>query len=252
MRFLILFLMAMLSSVVPAQGTTGLHVAMLGDSNTFIGGNDCTGERGWSKWFAEQLHPSSCHSYARSGATWTHTPQTTRNTTFYSEVLTDDNVVSNQVYRLCDTCATGRQPIPDLIIIMAGTNDAWFVHRRPMAFCADTTTGSLTLAGAVTLCCKQLRSAFPQASIVLVTPLQTTAAPLERIQQTGNIIEQCGRQMDIPVIRLDRESCISCNDEQRRRHYTTDGTHTSVAGAREVGTLLAHRIKELLQPTTKK
>ncbi|MBO7511027.1 MAG: alpha-galactosidase, partial [Bacteroidales bacterium] len=39
----------------------------------------------WNKWFCEAINPESCRSYARSGATWTHTEATTYDTEEYSE-----------------------------------------------------------------------------------------------------------------------------------------------------------------------
>ncbi|MBQ5826020.1 MAG: hypothetical protein IIW46_00885, partial [Bacteroidaceae bacterium] len=55
---------------------SNLHVVLLGDSETAIGGDQCDQPRGWNKWFAEALQPASCRSYARSGSTWTNTIRT--------------------------------------------------------------------------------------------------------------------------------------------------------------------------------
>ncbi|MBQ2399776.1 MAG: SGNH/GDSL hydrolase family protein, partial [Muribaculaceae bacterium] len=77
-------------------------VVLLGDSNTWLGGDDCTGVKGWGKWFAEEYRPGSIRSYARSGATWTNTVNTVADTREYSEVLGDNNVIYNQVMRLVE------------------------------------------------------------------------------------------------------------------------------------------------------
>ena len=53
------------------QAQSVMHVVILGDSNTFIGGDQCDKPQGWNKWFKELANPLSCRSYARSGATWT-------------------------------------------------------------------------------------------------------------------------------------------------------------------------------------
>ena len=62
-----------------AAAVSAPHVVILGDSNTSIGGDMCDNPKGWNKWFAEQFDSKSCRSYARSGATWTHTKSTRRN-----------------------------------------------------------------------------------------------------------------------------------------------------------------------------
>ena len=63
-----------LYGVVHAQ--MPMHIVLLGDSNPFLGGDDCDKPEGWNKWFKDLAEPLSCRSYARSGATWTHTSKT--------------------------------------------------------------------------------------------------------------------------------------------------------------------------------
>ena len=248
-----------------------LNVVLLGDSNTWLGGDDCSKPKGWNTWFAHELQPASCHSYARSGATWTNTPQTRRNTTENIGVLGNDNVIYNQICRLAEATDSGKQPLPHLIIILAGTNDAWFCDQRPQAFStpyspegealpADTSThrlsrlGSfetlppnkiLTLQESVHYGCLLLQAYYPDTRIVLVTPPQTTAVETELIHRTGNIIEQVGSQLAIPVIRLDHEGCIDREQELQHKRLTYDGTHTSEEGARCIGHLIATRIVTL-------
>ena len=131
---LILSLMVALTTVAQKP----LHVVMLGDSNTWIGGDDCDKPLGWNKWFKDALQPTTCKSYARSGATWTNTPQTHRDTKENIEILGNNNVIYNQICRLQEAVEGGDQAIPQLILIMAGTNDAWFQKQRPkaLAMCA--------------------------------------------------------------------------------------------------------------------
>ena len=82
-----------------------LHVVLLGDSNTWIGGDDCDKERGWNTWFKQLFQPASCKSYARSGATWTNTKVTKRNPKENIGNLGNDNVIYNQVVRLIDAAS---------------------------------------------------------------------------------------------------------------------------------------------------
>ena len=177
-----------------------LHVVILGDSNTWLGGDDCSKPRGWNKWFNDAMEPASIRSYARSGATWTHTPATTRNTQENIGVLGDNNVISNQVHRLVEASENGRQTTPDLILIMAGTNDVWFNDKRPHAL--EATGDATTLTGAVKLNVELLRETFPQSQIILMTPMQTTAAPVDSIAKAGDLIEAEGLNQGCSVIRM--------------------------------------------------
>ena len=238
------------------QAQRPLHVVMLGDSNTFIGGDSCNQTRGWNKWFCDAVQPTTCRSYARSGATWTNTPQTVRNTEENIEVLGDNNVIYNQVCRLQEAVAAGEQAQPTLIIIMAGTNDAWFAAKRPLAYTqkgieafvtGDTFTSRpasevLTLAESVRYSCELLRQSFPDARLVLITPMQATKVTVGAIRRTGDIIEQCALQLGAEVIRLDREGCVKRYEELKRRRYTVDGVHTNEAGARMIGEFVARYI----------
>lgn len=233
-------------------------VVMLGDSNTFIGGDDCLNPKGWNYWFAKRWPEARCRSYARSGATWTNTPSTRRNTEEYTGVLANDNVVYNQVERLVEACDQQRQAPPTIIIISAGTNDAWFNAQRPAAFtqsAADAFADSdstllrrqpaevLTLAASVRYCCTLLHQRFPAARLVLVSPMQTTAAPDSLIHQAGDLIEACAHRLQALTIRLDKDSRVVSAQEARRKVYTTDGTHTSLRGAKYNGRLIADRVR---------
>ena len=159
-----------------AQDT--LHIAILGDSNTWLGGDNCDNPKGWNKWFADRMQPATCKSYARSGATWTNTVNTKRNITENIGQIGDDNVIYNQVCRLKDAYDKGETVRPDVILIAAGTNDVWFINKRPMALdmSADDAflqsgkdirtsmvSTILTLAKSVRYNCELLTYYFPDA-----------------------------------------------------------------------------------------
>ena len=237
--------------------STDVHVVMLGDSNTWLGGDDCSKAKGWNKWFRDKMQPKSCRSYARSGATWTNTEETKTNVEENIGVLGNDNVIYNQIQRLFLLFDKGKQKVPDMILISAGTNDVWFDDKRPEVWdmtaeeaFADSALASRdvsavrTLAGAVRYGCLMLKSKFPEARIIILTPMQTTAAPTEKIHRASQIMEECAKLMDMEVIRLDTESCVRSEDEQKRKRFTYDGTHTSVKGARRNGYMIAERVSE--------
>ena len=261
MRLLLSLVLSIMTALTAAAQKPS-NVVILGDSNTWIGGDDCDKPQGWNKWFKDALQPTTCKSYARSGATWTNTPQTRKNTQENIEVLGNDNVIYNQICRLQEAVDSGIQDLPQLILILAGTNDAWFLKQRPKAlttsackgYCTDCCliTGRpvsevLTLAESVRYDCELLKTSFPNARIILLTPLQSVAAGTENITKAGDIIEDCGQRMGLSVIRLDKDGGIDAAKEKTKHHLTTDGTHTSEAGARQVGTFIAQQVSALLQ-----
>ena len=131
-QLLILLLALVITPTMMAQQP--LDVIIFGDSNTWYGGDNCDKPRGWNKWFKDAFQPATIKSYARSGATWTNTTTTKRNTQENTARLGNDNVIYNQICRLEEAIDSGVQPQPQLILIMAGTNDAWFQKDRPGVF----------------------------------------------------------------------------------------------------------------------
>ena len=187
---LIVSLMVALTTVAQKP----LHVVMLGDSNTWIGGDDCDKPLGWNKWFKDALQPTTCKSYARSGATWTNTPQTHRDTKENIEILGNNNVIYNQICRLQEAVEGGDQAIPQLILIMAGTNDAWFQKQRPKAFLrSDDTYGVVESPpffyaldpGSGLAYDAGTRGVIPRLKNVFEVPIGTAAGHVAQIQRRG-------------------------------------------------------------------
>ena len=264
-KILVLLLLAWLPAYVSATVVDGDSIdciVFLGDSNTSIGGDACNIGKAWTKWFVADFPVKTYRSYARSGATWTNAAGTQRDTEEYTEKLGDNNVVYNQCERLLEACAKGEQAVPNLIVIAAGTNDAWFRKARPSLFSESVDAAFaipaeqllskqpaevLSLAGSVRFVCERLRKAFPEARIVLLTPMQTTATSLQNIRRVSDTIAACAQRLEIDVVWQDGTDFLS--REQERKHvYTSDGTHTNPRGAKKNGRLLARRIKELLKP----
>jgi len=248
--------------VLPVAAQHAMHVVVLGDSNTSIGGDDCSQPKGWTKWFNLSFKPLSCRSYARSGATWTHTPATQADTKENTGKLSDNNVVYNQVLRLREAVESGRQPVPGLIIIAAGTNDAWFAEKRSEAFSKSATLladsldsilqlapgAVLSLPEAIGYSCGRLRTWYPDAQIFLLTPMQATVIPEERIRKAGDLIERSANWLGLRVVRQDGPEFIEVEMEQTKKTRTQDGIHTNEYGARRNGEHLARVITRMLEP----
>ena len=238
-----------------------LHVVLLGDSNTWIGGDDCDKERGWNTWFKQLFKPASCKSYARSGATWTNTKVTKRNPKENIGNLGNDNVIYNQVVRLIAAAKAGQQEKPDLVVIAAGTNDVWFKAKRPGIYTmtpqqaasipvakltAKPVSQVLSLAEAVRYNCELIRQAFPNTTLIVLTPLQTTKVSVEEIRKAGDIIQATAEQTGVRAIRQDTPDFIDRATELKQFTHTYDGVHTSKAGAQNNAAILNRKISQIL------
>lgn len=235
-------------------------IAVLGDSNTWLGGDDCSDPRGWNYWFCKEIKPHSMRSYARSGATWSHTSKTGRDPMEYTDILSDNNVIYNQVVRLIQEVDSGKQPFPSLIMIAAGTNDAWFPEYRPEEF-SLTSTQTLSrdpqellshppskitsLAGAVRYNILILKARFPDSKIIIMTPLQSIKISDKMLQTVSKIIQDVADGEECGVIRQDSQCPVRSNAERFNRVLTTDGTHTSPEGARRNGQAIANAVRAL-------
>ncbi len=220
------------------------RIALLGDSMTWIGGDSCQNETGWSYILKESGIAEDIEVYARSGATWTNTKNTKRNPAYYSELLHDDNVVYNQAIRLiehADSCNNN----PNIIILFAGANDAWFATKRPgiyeddqskMDFTTQTHPGNITsLGGSIRLVHYILNNRFPMATLLFVTPLQMSKTDAETIFKVSDIIEKVATENGCLVLRADKESGITHQQETQSPTFTYDGVHTNPAGAKKLG-----------------
>ena len=227
-----------------------LRMALLGDSMTWIGGENFDNPKGWTYYLADL--PVKATSYARSGATWTNTSETHSDTEAYSKVLDPDNVIFNQALRLIKDGGN-----PDIILIYAGTNDAWFESRRPGMLSSDIIPGEAvyagsdpseftTLASSIYLTCSLLSQSFPEAQIVLLTPVHSGKIPPERITAVSDMIEKTASKLGIPTVRGDKLIPFSHNREKKQPFkYTYDGVHSNPEGARLIADCI---IANIIQP----
>lgn len=232
----------------------GCQVALLGDSMTWIGGDSCQNETGWSHYLRESAPEVRIEVFARSGATWTNTSKTRRDAAFYSEKLHDDNVVYNQALRLTRRVKDGTTLPPDLAIIFAGANDAWFADRRPGIFTLTDSVATYaadvppadatTLQKSVALVCDMLHETLPGCELVLVAPLEMSKVAPELTARVADIIESAGRSRGVSTLRADREVAIRHEQESRRPTFTYDGVHTNPQGAAMTGNYILQSIKK--------
>ncbi|MDE6481065.1 MAG: SGNH/GDSL hydrolase family protein [Muribaculaceae bacterium] len=241
---------------LPSSSNT-LKIALLGDSMTWIGGDSCQNPTGWSHILKESGIAEKIDVYARSGATWTNTELTHRNPSHYTEILHDDNVVYNQAIRLIENAEAGNEN-PDIIILFAGANDAWFASKRPgiydledsnINYSSDTDPAIVTtLEGSINLVIKLLQDRFPHATLLFVTPIQMSKTDAETIFKVSDIIERTASKKGYRVLRADKETDIKHQQEAKSPKYTYDGVHTNPEGARLLGDYILKFLIPLLSP----
>lgn len=250
---ILLFLVTGITFIIISQklGTNhnDINIAVLGDSNVWLGGDSCNDSRGWTAIFANYFRPKSIRSYARSGATWTNTQNTIKNTQENIEVLGDNNVIFNQVERLLESVNSGKDNIPDLIIISAGANDAWFYTERPKIFSQINKTVDylpVSLLGSIKYNCQLLKRNLPNSTIVLMTPMQMTKCSEDKLRKVSDIIELAGNELGCIVIRTDIDGPISREQELKQFVNTYDGVHTSHQGAIKTAMFVIENLNLLL------
>lgn len=253
--FLILLGVMYASANTLLPSTNSPRIALLGDSMTWIGGDSCQNSTGWSCFLKKSGIAGKIDVYARSGATWTNTKSTQRNPQHYTEVLHDDNVIYNQMIRLIDNSDINNED-PDIIVLFAGANDAWFNSKRPGIFDNEDSDGVFsvatdpssvtTLEGSVRLVCDILQERFPNVTLLFVAPLQMAKTDAETIFKVSDIIEKTASLKECDVIRLDKETEISHEQEAKSPKYTYDGVHTNPEGARIVGEFILKYLNSYL------
>lgn len=233
----------------------GSVVAFLGDSNLWIGGDDCSDSTAWTYRMLREIGAAKARSFARSGATITNTRLTPADTTHYTELLNDTNTFYNQALRLNGAIASGYFPRPSLIIIYGGSNDAWFASRRPELWDGDSDSDpevtattmpadATTLSRSLRLVAALLNVSNPEAEIVVVGPPFMTKTSRKTISAVTDIMEAEASRMGLRMVRLDNDSLINPDKEKIRFSLTRDGVHTNPDGARRLGSYVARQIGE--------
>lgn len=256
-RFTLSLLAIFAAFTISALEPREMDIVIFGDSNTWLGGDKCDKPRGWNKWFADSIGANSVVSYARSGATWTHTPTTKTNIVENIGRIGPDNVITNQTHRLVEDVIAGKTAEPNVIIVACGTNDAWFPRERPKALDMDAAKAcslkafsiddKCTLAGAIASDYQFLSAEFPDTEIIILTPLQSTAFSEERLRAVTSIMEDVCSKLGISCLRQDTLCCIDSKKESVEKVMTYDGTHTSELGARINGGRIARAVAALLK-----
>ena len=246
----------------------GLKINFLGDSITAL--NTC--ERGWVKYFNEIIEPSFFMNIAVAGARLSNGNKVTfdGNPVFLGDKTDyDQNVVLNQVEKISRAkdksnehyCYNPDFDDFDLIIIAAGTNDAFVKQRCNIDSIEEqfTINGKVvpsaevnccTVAGAMRIIYEKLRALYPNALIYFCSPIQGEDGirPYHSILYKRNLISAvCDRISDVTFV--DTFSCGICGIYEK--HFENgrdlvDGLHPNANGAKKIGLFNARTLKQSL------
>ena len=239
----------------------GLNVVFFGDSITALGGPDNTISTGWTKHFLTKVYPKKCMNYAHSGATWSHTSETVYSPNVQTGSIHPNNVIYNQIAKFLLDVAEQPSLAPDLIIIMAGTNDATASYRPSSTsksaaeefadsngYITDAELGTLTsIVSAMRYDIETLRTNFPGAQIVVMTPIESTTFTLAKIKEVSKCIYECAEYLGIDCVRLGEHCGIYREMENTTPTFLTDGIHPNENGAKMIGYYAASAIKSIVR-----
>ena len=190
-------------------------------------------------------------NYARSGATWSHIASTPYNITDLGGMTSANNVIWNQFNRMMSDISAGDISAPDVVIILAGTND----YSRPMGdvnrvFDWSVSYSNLeptderlqTVAGAIRYVCELLVKSFPTIRIILATPILRRDDNGNTMLVRNTIVE-CAKRMSIGIIDQTLESGFS---PFNLPNLLIDGLHPNTDGGEVLARFLSGKIRSLL------
>ncbi len=135
----------------------------------------------------------------------------------------------------------------DVVVIFGGTNDYGHGDARLGTF-ADRTP--YTFYGACHLLCETAINKYPNATVILMTPIHRENEEIARegfepLLTYVNVIKEIGAHYSIPVLDLWSVSGIQPNVQILKEKYCPDGLHPNDAGHRLIASRLAGFIESL-------
>lgn len=207
----------------------GKEVALFGDSIT-------ASSTGWHNKFSEILSTNKTN-FAASGGHWEDFPAGTGNQWFSKQI---DNCIADTGYT------------PDLIMIAMGTNSlaADYGDFNTQVSGEEGSADRTTIWGGMRSGIERLLVAYPNAKVVLMTPLQRTFhPPHEGDWLTMNeAVKKMGAWFSLPVIDCGSECGISYREETIAPKYLSDGLHPNAEGSDIQGAYTATKLKSMLYP----
>ena len=226
-----------------------LNIVLFGDSITDLENNNITK---WVQPFRNLITCKSFKDYARGYCTWTFKSDTSYNITDSSNSNIGNNVIWNQLNKLKNDVNNGTVNTPNIIMILAGTNDA--LQSKALgdintAFSSASqgtdVTKLTTLAQSVRYVCDDIYNTYPNCKIIICTPLPIgTASDYPKSVEVRNMLISCANVLNLDIIdQTYKSGIVWYREAQSNIYYKGDGIHLNDLG----GELIANFIyKELL------
>lgn len=219
------------------------NVVLLGDSIT---------DKDDHGWWVDIVHEfvdfESLNSYAVGYARWTLASDTAEDLTTHTHAAASWNVIWNQVNRLKNDVTNGVINTPDVIVILAGTNDVYLKQTMGAVETAfdgnDILSKSFSqvtnMAQSIRYTCEYIKSLYPDAQVILATPIQRTDM---EVWECRDIILGCAQKMSMNTIDMTAELGIYGYSESVKQHYLSGIVHPNQdKGSRLIARFIAKQL----------
>lgn len=207
------------------------NVVLMGDSIT-----DNIDDHGW--WvdmLTRYVTFESLTNYAVGYARWTFYSNTSYDIVSHSHTPAAWNVIWNQFNRLKHDVDNEDVPVPDAIVILAGTNDINLdcnIGDVDVAFdgndiLSKSFANIMTVAQSIRYTCECIINEYPNTQVILATPNQQGGYSKEaRARQVRDVIIGCAKRLSMSVInQMDESGIYSYNETIGNYDLGPDNVH---------------------------
>lgn len=228
------------------------------DYNTVLMGDSITDTNVNGKWVTSLLTKvsfKSLNNYARGYCTWTFKNDSSYNIVDTSNTNVGNNIIWNQFNRLVNDVDNNNHPTPDLIIILAGTNDA--IQSKTIGNINTTFDGESILDKDITtltnLCqsirytIEAIRAEYPDVKIVLTTPNQLANYSTNNYNLlVRNAILDCCKYLSCEYIDQFGESGIyQYYESVNHRFLDSGGVHPTNLGGNLISSYIIEKLDNI-------
>jgi len=143
----------------------------------------------------------------------------------------------------------------DLIIVMGGTNDGFCASRKELGSLAERS--ERTFAGDLNELLKGLKESYPEAEIVLVSPLPNVLHDMLRRERSyllsqavfADMMQQLATEYGVHYIDLYHSNLLDTHDAAVIHNFMPDGVHGNEAGYRILAEHIAAEIIKMYEPS---
>ena len=213
----------------------------------FLGDSITDNENYYLKDLNEKLTFTNQYNLANSGAKWAHESTTAYDITSTGGLLADWNVVWNQFNKLKSKVDALEFVAPELIVISCGTNDfstssvgvpSGIYDGLSFISLSANDIRTRSVAGGIRYTLDSVITEYPDAQIILITPLQRGVVDNSKIFSITEVIKLCSDFSATKIINQTSESGIYGYIEVGADKYLIDNLHPTVLGGKKMANFL--------------